>query len=45
MVEDLADVAPILADLVRPGDLVLTIGAGSITTAGPALVALLEERA
>ena len=45
VVEDLADVAPILADLVRPGDLVLTIGAGSITTAGPALVTLLEERA
>jgi UDP-N-acetylmuramate--alanine ligase len=41
-VADLAGVAPALAALARPGDLVLTLGAGSITTAGPQVVALLE---
>ncbi len=45
VVEDLADVAGALADIVRPGDLVLTIGAGSVTVVGPALVALVGERA
>ncbi len=44
VVEDLPDVAPALAGLVRPGDLVLTIGAGSITTVGADLVARLGER-
>lgn len=39
--EDLAQVPAALADLVKPGDLVLTIGAGSVTTVGPALLALL----
>lgn len=41
-VPTLADVPAALATLVRDGDLVLTLGAGDITTAGPALVALLE---
>lgn len=44
VVEDLADAAPALAGLVRPDDLVLTIGAGSITRVGADLVALLGER-
>lgn len=44
-VPDLADVAAVLADRAAPGDLVLTLGAGSVTTVGPQLLALLEERA
>jgi UDP-N-acetylmuramate--alanine ligase len=36
------DVPVALAGLVRPGDLVLTLGAGDITTVGPLLVSLLE---
>ncbi len=38
----LGDVAPFLARLVRPGDLVLTMGAGDVGQAGPALLALLD---
>ena len=34
-----------LADLVAPGDLVLTVGAGDVTRVGPQLLALLGERA
>ena len=34
----------LLADLARPGDLVLTLGAGSITEAGPRLLDLLRSR-
>jgi UDP-N-acetylmuramate--alanine ligase len=45
VVETLSEVPAALAALVRPGDLVLTIGAGSVTTAGPALLALLREGA
>ena len=45
VVEQLPDVAPALAGLVRPGDLVLTIGAGSVTGVGAELVTLLGERA
>lgn len=41
---DLTEAAAVLADLVRPGDLVLTIGAGDVTTLGPALLARLGER-
>ncbi|MGO1974322.1 MAG: UDP-N-acetylmuramate--L-alanine ligase [Propionibacteriaceae bacterium] len=37
------DVAAALADLVRPGDVVLTLGAGDVTRAGPELVALLRR--
>ena len=44
VVEDLRDTAAVLARLVRPGDLVLTIGAGSVTGVGPDLVAMLGER-
>ncbi len=41
-VPDLADAAAVLAERARPGDLVLTLGAGSVTTVGPQLLALLE---
>jgi len=37
-VEHLADAADVVAGLVRPGDLVLTLGAGDVTRLGPALV-------
>lgn len=40
----LTDVADVLADLAEPGDLVLTLGAGSITEVGPLVLALLEDR-
>ena len=43
-VPDLEDVASVLADRARPGDLVLTLGAGSITRVGPEVLALLETR-
>lgn len=43
-VEDIADAAPALDALVRPGDLVLTVGAGDVTGVGPELVALLSRR-
>lgn len=39
-----ADLAPFLAREVRPGDLVLTIGAGDITMVGQELLGLLRER-
>ncbi|MDT9594510.1 UDP-N-acetylmuramate--L-alanine ligase [Nocardioides zeae] len=41
-VPELADVAAELVRRARPGDLVLTLGAGSITDVGPAVLALLE---
>ena len=41
VVDDLADAAAAVAGIARPGDLVLTIGAGSVTTVGPALLGLL----
>ncbi|GAB47971.1 UDP-N-acetylmuramate--L-alanine ligase [Mobilicoccus pelagius] len=37
--------AETLSGLVRPGDLVLTVGAGSVTTVGPVLLHALEARA
>ena len=37
-------VAGRLADLARPGDLVLTLGAGDVTMIGPEVVALLATR-
>jgi UDP-N-acetylmuramate--alanine ligase len=38
-----ADVVPTLVGLARPGDLVLTLGAGDVTTVAPELVAALGE--
>ncbi len=40
-VADAAALPAALAELVEPGDLVLTLGAGDVTAAGPALLALL----
>ncbi|HET9172163.1 MAG TPA: UDP-N-acetylmuramate--L-alanine ligase [Actinospica sp.] len=42
---DTANVPALLADWTRPGDLVVTGGAGNITTVGPKLIELLRERA
>ena len=39
-----ADIVPYLVDRVREGDLVMTMGAGDVTTLGPELVAALEVR-
>jgi len=44
-VEEVGGAAAALAALVRPGDLVLTLGAGDVTTVGPELVRLLGEGA
>jgi UDP-N-acetylmuramate--alanine ligase len=41
-VPSLSDVPAALAELARDGDLILTLGAGDITTVGPALASLLE---
>ncbi len=40
----LAAVPAVIADLAKPGDLVLTMGAGDVTTLGPAIVAALRAR-
>jgi UDP-N-acetylmuramate--alanine ligase len=42
-VPDLDDAAAELLRLARPGDLVLTLGAGSVTDVGPVVLALLED--
>ena len=44
-IPDLDDVAKAMAGLARPGDLVLTLGAGDITTVGPQLLCLLPDEA
>ena len=41
----LDDAAEVLARIARPGDLVVTLGAGSITEVGPKVLALLEQDA
>lgn len=43
LIPDRARVAPTLAGLARPGDVVLTIGAGDVTRIAPAVVRALEE--
>ncbi|WP_345893960.1 cyanophycin synthetase [Nocardioides sp. TF02-7] len=42
---DRADVVPTLLGLARPGDVVLTLGAGDVTALAPELLALLAEGA
>ena len=42
-VPDIADVPAALVDRARPGDLVLTLGAGSVTEVGPRVLELLRE--
>jgi UDP-N-acetylmuramate--alanine ligase len=37
-------VPAVIADLAKPGDLVLTMGAGDVTTLGPKIVAALRDR-
>lgn len=44
-VETLREAAPTLVGLVRPGDLVVTLGAGDVTKVGPALARLLAGAA
>lgn len=44
-VPDLADAPAALVDRARAGDLVLTLGAGTVTTVGPRVLDLLEQRA
>jgi UDP-N-acetylmuramate--alanine ligase len=43
-VADLADAAGVVLRRARSGDLVLTLGAGSVTEVGPAVLALLGQR-
>jgi UDP-N-acetylmuramate--alanine ligase len=42
---DSSAVPAVVAGLAKPGDLVLTMGAGDVTTLGPQIVAALRERA
>ncbi|WP_307724033.1 UDP-N-acetylmuramate--L-alanine ligase [Cellulomonas composti] len=44
-VADREDAAVAIAAQARPGDLVLTVGAGDVTTLGPVILAALGERA
>ncbi len=44
-VRDLSDATAVLAELARPGDLVLTLGAGDVTELGPRLLELMARRA
>ncbi|MCF4123312.1 UDP-N-acetylmuramate--L-alanine ligase [Antribacter sp. KLBMP9083] len=44
-VEDRLEAAHVVADLARPGDLVLTVGAGDVTELGPVILADLAARA
>jgi UDP-N-acetylmuramate--alanine ligase len=44
-VPDKAGVPALIAGLAKPGDLVLTMGAGDVTTLGPLIVAALRDRA
>jgi UDP-N-acetylmuramate--alanine ligase len=43
-VPDRAQVPPLITTIARPGDLVLTMGAGDVTTLGPQLVEALRRR-
>jgi UDP-N-acetylmuramate--alanine ligase len=44
VVPDLADVAPALARIATAGDVIITLGAGSIATVPEQLLALLDRR-
>ncbi len=44
-VPDRADAPAVVAGLAKPGDLVLTMGAGDVTALGPVILAALRERA
>lgn len=44
-VPDRAAVPELVADMAKPGDLVLTMGAGDVTELGPTIVAALRDRA
>ena len=44
-VADRGEALAVLLDRVRPGDVVLTLGAGDVTALAPQLVAALQERA
>ncbi|HEY4464692.1 MAG TPA: UDP-N-acetylmuramate--L-alanine ligase [Streptosporangiaceae bacterium] len=44
-VPEAANVPAVIADLAKPGDVVLTMGAGDVTHLGPAVVAALRSRA
>ena len=43
-VPDKQDLPEAFAEEVRPGDLVITLGAGDVTLVGPVLVGLLEDK-
>ena len=43
-VPDASSVPDVVAGLAKPGDLVLTMGAGDVTTLGPLIVAALRDR-
>lgn len=44
IVDELSEVIPTVIALVRPGDMVITLGAGSIGAVGPKLIRALTER-
>jgi UDP-N-acetylmuramate--alanine ligase len=44
-VRERAGLTAVLADTVRPGDVVFTLGAGDVTRVGPELLGILEQRA
>ena len=44
-VADKAQAPGVLAGLLRPGDLALTVGAGDVTAIGPQLLAVLDDPA
>jgi UDP-N-acetylmuramate--alanine ligase len=44
-VRERAGLSAVLAETVRPGDVVFTLGAGDVTRVGPELLGILEQRA